>query len=129
VQIYYDYYKAIKISNKTNLPKDVEFYLYQILINPKIMSEPLAILASKAIEANLKEKISIYKQIADHSISIVSLFPQSVKVSEDYYVNMGRFGYSQLSGLQKKSTYQILSEKIEDCILTLKMSFKALKAR
>lgn len=61
---------------------------------------PLAILLSKALAANITDKISLLRVLGDRSLYISGFFSDSLSreaVDVDYYINMGGSAYDMLA--------------------------------
>jgi hypothetical protein len=62
----------------------------------------LAVLLSRAREAEPGEAVRIYKHMGDSSLYLTGFFPESVEraaVNVDYYVSMGGSAYAAVAGL------------------------------
>lgn len=125
MQIYYEFYKAIKKSSPENLPKSVEFYLYEMLLNPKITKEPIALLIYQSIESEQKE--NILKKIADSSLIHGSIFPNR-GISKDYYISISSYGYGELNKIKRNKTFEFLSQKTKTCAIILEKAAEALSS-
>jgi hypothetical protein len=66
----------------------------------------LALLLSRAQEADPSEALRIYKHMGDSSLYLTGFFAESVErelVSVDYYVQMGGSAYASVAGLMRTS--------------------------
>ncbi|MEM4379213.1 MAG: hypothetical protein QXL01_00810 [Thermoplasmatales archaeon] len=104
---FHEFYRAVNVSASHIQPPislNLEYYLFNILISPVITEEPLALLLSKTINSSYNEKISILKTIGDTFLTVVGIFPDSLKnspVDSKYYMNMGCLSYGQLSKIMR----------------------------
>lgn len=133
--ISYDFYKAVNVSVKNLKPpvtKSLEFYLYNILMTPVIVQQPVALLLSQSLDSHYNEKITILKTMGEHILTVVGIFPASMKaISPDYYKNMGQIAYSRLSRAtyQQKHVSEIYEEtadRFQDCTIVLRKAVQAL---
>src|SRR3989338_8083178 len=102
---------------KTHVSAEVSFYLVNLLTHffktEKLYTKdtegnfveiPLALILSKALNADTGEKIQLFKKLGDHSLYVSGFFSESIHhkaIDMDYYVNMGENAYNELSYLMK----------------------------
>jgi hypothetical protein len=95
-------------------PEEVEFYLVNLLNDcvktedlygtppPGFREEPLALLFSRACQAETSLRIKLLKRLGDFSLYISGFFPSSLSrqlVDVGYYIQMGESAYGSLSQL------------------------------
>ena len=136
------FYQAItEASGKVRPPisKNLEYYLYTILVSPVIVQQPVALLLYKSIDSHYSEKISLLKTIGEHSTTVVGIFPQSLvrsPVKSDYYMNMGSIGYSRLSSTMWSvykdrdfsDVYEEIADRFKTCTQILQNAIRSLSA-
>lgn len=136
---FYEMVADVVRKNNHNISENVSYYLVNLLdihsktdqiqtIEGKKPEElPLAIIFSKALNAELAERIRLFKILGDESLYVSGLFSDSlnkVAVDVDYYINMGGNAYSQLSelvvftqnGRQFSPIYRELGEKFTQLV-------------
>lgn len=86
-----------------------------------IPSKPLAFLLEDALRSE-KQDFQKYKKLGDASLLVGGLFPESVNVTDDYFILMGRTGYINSAVLFKpmRKTYTKLSEEFPEWMKTLR---------
>lgn len=112
---------------KVRAPAGVEFYLVNLLKeclktedlygtpSEGFREEPLALLYSKALQADLSRQVKLFQRIGDFSLYISGFFPASLTrqlVDVSYYIQMGESAYGSLSHLLAR--HAAFSEIFED---------------
>ncbi len=108
-----------------HLDQEVESYLVFLLIRhsdrPEIAQQVLALDYLEAIHHGGKRREAALRQVADSSLLYAGLFPQQVqrkRVSADYFVNLGRSAYLQLSEITLQSIASLYN-KLADTFVQL----------